>query len=327
MYSKTFCSISGTIEVSGTDDFSEIEVQLLGTEKSALTTNKGNYRFDFVFPGTYDILITKSGFKKIQKKDININQGDVYNLDSIISPIHKIIKIEESALIWGERIVRDFAFCEGKFWYSNGDEPIMSFDPILKEETPELWKNYSGYDFPYFLAGYCDITDTYENSFWICGDGVGPVDIRRISTKENKIEVIDSINIRDFNTGLYDYGWDTKDSRLVFPQTNKLIIINTATKTSSEINVDLSLPYEEEVYQGNGGSISSIIITNERTVYLLVTKKNLYNKAIRFLFRYNNLDDMTLLDSYIFPDTYSKKYGLSYYNGHIYLESDKLILE
>ena len=59
IYTDSFASIIGTIQLEGVIDHSFINVQLLGTDKSALTTNQGKFRIDFIFPDTYDIYISK----------------------------------------------------------------------------------------------------------------------------------------------------------------------------------------------------------------------------------------------------------------------------
>ncbi|MFB6342633.1 hypothetical protein ACE1ET_12970 [Saccharicrinis sp. FJH62] len=328
LYSQTFCSLTGNITIPEISDYSEINVKLLGTDKSALTTNKGFFRFDFIFPGIYDIVLEKDNYRKLSVNNIIVNKGEIYNIDTIIQPIHKLITIEENALEWPHRDVIDFAFCEGKFWYCKSADPLMAYNPESGIESSHLWKNLDFMNHPYGLAGNCDITDTYENSFWISGDAAVKWYVRKIEIKNNNALIVDSVDTGKYGMMPYNFGWDPKSKSLIVPTgyNDQLQVFNTNSRQLKTISVNLDLEYEETIYKGDGGYIRSIIVDPNGTIFLLIFKETIYDKRVMFMFKYDDLENMNLIDSYIFPDTYTKFNMLSYYMGNIYIAGDRLNL-
>ena len=89
--SSIFSSAIGQIELPDVDDYSEIAVTLLGTDKTALTTNKGFFRFDFLLPGTYDLKFEKDGYRDIKIIDIELSQGTNFSIDTTMQTIYKLV--------------------------------------------------------------------------------------------------------------------------------------------------------------------------------------------------------------------------------------------
>lgn len=123
IYSKTFASITGTIQLEGQTDYSFINVQLLGTDKSAVTTNQGRFRIDFIFPDTYDLFISKEDYKAIRINDLSIRQGDLFEVDTTINYRFKPLGLEEapelSFLCSRDPEATKFCYAGGFFWYTH----------------------------------------------------------------------------------------------------------------------------------------------------------------------------------------------------------------
>lgn len=217
IYSQTFCSITGNIVVPETNDYSEVIVKLLGTDKTALTTNKGFFRFDFLFPGKYDIKFEKEQLRDLKIIDIEITQGVEIFIDTIMKPIHNVITIEKNAISWATRPVQDFIYCNNKFWFLIGGKGLFSYQPEAQTEKVELWEDL-GIDGPYGLAGVGSLTNCYDNTFWVCGDGMSIIN-RRVNS--SPVSVIDSIQAYLTPYGL---GWDENTKSLIGISWNSNII-------------------------------------------------------------------------------------------------------
>jgi len=328
VYSKTFASITGTVTLSGADDYSEITVKLLGTDKIALTTNNGKFRFDFLFPGTYDLVFEKVNYRKISVKDITLTKGSEYQSDTVLSLVYKMLMIETNALVWPQRTIIDFTFSDGKFWFCDSPEPLTSFDPVTNVETATLWKGTDYFTHPYGLAGTCHIAETYENAFWISGDGASDIYFRKVSVQGNQPAVVDSVHLNVFSSvTMYNFGWDPISKQLVAitGYNNQMKLYDPVTKQTKLVSVDISPEFDPTEYKENVQKINTILFMPDGTLYMTVVKETLAGKKTYLLFKFDGLTTLNLVDAYIFPSGYSKLFNpFSYYNGDVYLNGDKL---
>ena len=60
--------------------------QATNAARSTLTDESGTYRVTSLFPGIYDVLIEKAGFKTVEYPHVEITVGQVQNLDAALAP-------------------------------------------------------------------------------------------------------------------------------------------------------------------------------------------------------------------------------------------------
>lgn len=316
IYSQTFASITGMIKLECENDYSFINVQLLGTDKSALTTNQGNFRIDFVFPDTYDLYISKDeNYKEIRINNLVINQGEVFEIDTTMKYRFKPLALEEvPELNFLDNKKSGFCYADGCFWYTNW-HGLYQYDPINQIEEQVYYHYYLGD--PY-------ITYDYNDGIWLTMDEPDLHYYRKYSIINSNI--IDSVNFNSFPLhNIYNIAYDLINDCLVmfdytsfYPKIHKYYLKNQNTET-----VDLQL---DEYNFNNYKSIKirQIFIDPDGKVYFILLIEDLNDKTEIHLYICNNLNDLSLIQIYKFPSTYNYAYRLSYYDNNIYTYSGKL---
>lgn len=92
-----------------------------------------------------------------------------------------------------------------------------------------------------------------------------------------------------------------------------------------QIILPLDLDYEEIEYKE--AKTRYALVKPDRTFFLLIEKLDYLDRETKFIFVYNNIQDLKLLETYVFPENYDlENYeGLSYYEDDLYLDGDKLV--
>jgi hypothetical protein len=319
IYTDSFASIIGIVHLEGASDHSFINVQLLGTDKSALTTNQGNFRIDFIFPDTYDIYISKEGtYKEIRINDLEIKQGDIINVDTTMSYRFKpLVLEEESELDFLINKNSGFCYANGYFWYTNGFG-LIQYDQI--NQTEEQVYIHS----PFYL-GDPYVTYDYDDGIWLSGDEPYELYYRKYSISENAI--IDSIRLNSLPLhDLFRIAYDPLSDNLVlfesytafFPKIHKLDFQSGAIQT-----VDLQIE-EFDFNNYKNINIDRIFIAPTGKVYFIIITTDLNDIRKYYLYLCNNVIDLKLIQIYKFPDSYKYFNRLSYYNNEIYIIGAKV---
>ena len=193
---------------------------------------------------------------------------------------------------------------------------------LQKRNRVELWKDL-GMDGPYGLAGVGTFANCYDNSFWICGDGY---DILQRRIDATTLNVIDSLSAA---LTPYGIGWDGTANNLIGVSwySNIIYRYNIDTEKSEKVFIDLELDYEKTKYKSD--KIMYALIKPNRNLVLLVERTDYYDESTKFIYLYDNVIDLNLLNTYKFPDEYEldSYEGISIFNGDLYLDADKIILK
>jgi len=319
IYTESFASIIGTVQLEGVSDHSFINVQLLGTDKSALTTNQGNFRIDFIFPATYDIYISKEEtYKEIRINDLIIKQGDIISVDTTMSYRFKPLALEEDSEL-DFLINKNSGFCyvNGYFWYTNR-YGLIQYDPINQIE--EQVYSHS----PYYL-GDPYVTYDYDDGIWLSMDEPYEWYYRKYSISENAI--IDSIRLSTLPIhDVFRIAYDPLSDNLIlfesytafYPKIHKLDLQSGAIQT-----VDLQIE-EFDFNNYKNIKIDRIFIAPTGKVYFIVITTDLNDIGKYYLYLCNNVIDLKLIQIYKFPDSYKYFNRLSYYNNEIYIIDSKV---
>jgi hypothetical protein len=327
VYSQTFASISGTIKLEGQTDCSFINVQLLGTDKSAVTTNQGKFRIDFIFPDTYDLYISMDNdYKEIRINDLTIDQGDLFVVDTMLIRRFKQIEIEESTSLsfLNEKSTR-FCYANGYFWYCRDyiiSDSINEFvssgffrnDPLTQLEEPV-------YTVP--GMGYLDIeflSYDYNDGMWLgreMADTIWHQSAYEIRYSIASNSITDSINIDSFpcwNCG--GIACDPVSHTLVFFELNtsslKITCYDPATK-NYETSV---LPFiEYDISQFKRISLLEVFIDPSGKLYLLLLLKDLYDQISYNIYTCNGIKDGSQIRIYKSPGGI---FSFFYYNNDMY---------
>ena len=317
VYANTFASITGTINLEGETDHSFINVQLLGTDKSAITTNQGKFRIDFIFPDTYDLYISKDeNYKEIRLNNITIHQGDIFNIDTTMLYRFKPLVLEEQI---GLDFLSDkeagFCFASGYFWYTN-NKGLLKYDPInsIEEQVFVLHTTFGIY---YLGTPY--VTYDYNDGIWLSMDEPSEWYYRKYSINNNGITDSIKVNILPSHHS-FRIAYDSINSYLVlfesytafYPKIHKY---DLASQNIETVNLQLD-EYDFSKYKDI--EISQIFIDPNGKVYFILKIIDL-NDIIKYhLYICNNLSELGLIQIYKFPDTYNYPRRLSFYNNEIY---------
>lgn len=319
IYSQTFASITGTIRLEGQTDYSFINVQLLGTDKSAVTTNQGKFRIDFLFPDTYDLYISKDDdYKEIRINDLSINQGDMFIVDTTINYRFKPLELEVTTDL-SVLSDKDAGFCyvNDKFWYTNS-MGLLKYDPINSiEEQVYILYNSSPFSSIHYL-GIPYVTYDYDDGIWLSMDEPSVWYYRKYSISGNRI--IDSVKVNSLPShDVFNLAYDPISNVLVFFDYTsfypKIYTYDPITKNVTTISFQL-----EEYNFDNYKSINIVDIFIDPTgrLYLILSLKDLNDQYSRHLYVCNSLENTKLIQIYKFPTYYGYWNRLSYYNNEIY---------
>jgi hypothetical protein len=316
IYSSTFASIIGTIELEGQSDHSFINVQLLGTNKSALTTNQGKFRIDFIFPDTYDLFISKDeNYIEIKQNNLIISQGEIFSVDTTMQYRFKPLVLEdESSLDFLDDKSAGFCYANGYFWYTNR-YGLLQYDPINQLEEQVYNHN------PYYL-GTPYVTYDYEDGIWLTSDEPNEWYYRKYSI--NNSGIIDSIKTSTLPLHRsLRIAYDPINNCLVlfesytsfYPKIHKYDLQNQNIET---VNLQLE-EYEFSNYKSI--NIEQIFIDPNGKVYFTLNTIDINDKKVLHLYVCNNTTDLNLIQIYKFPNTYASANRLSYYENEIYSTS------
>lgn len=314
IYSNIFASITGTIRIEDETDYSLINVQLLGTDKSALTTNKGKFRIDFIFPDTYDLYITKDkNFNEIKIKDIRLSAGQILEVDTLLTYKFKPLKlIPRDDLSFLSDAYTGFCYYNGYFYFT-GNDGIYRYNPANEEKT----KVYDHY-----YIGKPHLTYDYTENVWISGDEMSNSQYRKFSLPESV--VIDSVKFDAYNDEL---AWDpTNNSLISVIYAPTLVVYSFDTHTTTRITPEIK-EFDPADYKRL--SFNNIFIDPEGKIYVTVLVKDNYDHLKTYLCVWDNLKTMNLLKIYKFPTNFHYLSSLSYYDGKIYTVNynDRIVYE
>ena len=83
-------SMAGTVKDSTAAVVPEVRVTVrnnrTNASRSALTDRSGSYRIASLGPGSYDVVIEKSGFKVVEYPRVELTVDQVQSLDVILTP-------------------------------------------------------------------------------------------------------------------------------------------------------------------------------------------------------------------------------------------------
>lgn len=320
IYSNTFASIRGTINLDGETDHSFINVQLLGTDKSAITNNRGKFRIDFIFPDTFDLYISKDkNYKEIRLNDLVMHQGDIFEIDTTMLYRFKPLVLEEQT---GLDSLSDkdagFCFASGYFWYTN-IKGLLKYDPINTQEEQVFVLNNTGPYAGIYYLGIPYVTYDYGDGIWLSMDEPSELYYRKYSIINNSIT--DSIQVKTLPSHHpFRIAYDPINNYLVlfesytafYPKIHKYDLVSHNIET---VNLQLE-EYEFSNYKDI--EISEIFIDPNGKVYFILKIKDL-NDIIKYhLYICNNLSELNLIQIYKFPDTYNYSKRLSFYNNEVY---------
>lgn len=320
IYSQTFASITGMIKLEGENDYSFINVQLLGTDKSALTTNQGNFRIDFVFQDTYDLYISKDeNYKEIRINNLVINQGEVFEIDTTMKYRFKPLILDEATdLSFLTDKDAGFCFASGYFWFTN-IKGLLKYDLINNiEEQVYILYNSGPYSGIYYL-GEPYVTYDYSDGIWLSMDEPSEWYYRKYSIINNGI--IDSVRVNTLPSHHpFRIAYDPITDLLVFFQSYTAfypIIYKYDLQSHNIEPVNLQLEeYDFSNYKEI--NIDQIFIDPNGKVYFVLVIYDLNDIKKFHLYICNNLTDLDLIQIYKFPDFYNFSGRLSFYNNDIY---------
>lgn len=320
IYSSTFASIMGTVKLDGQSDHSFINVQLLGTNKSAVTTNQGKFRIDFIFPDAYDLYIsTDENYKEIRFNNLVILQGEIFMVDTTLQYRFKPLVLEEEPSIdFLNDKAAGFCYVDGFFWFTN-NKGLLKYDPInnIEEQVYILYNSgpYSGINY----LGEPYVTYDYNDGIWLTMDEPNEWYYRKYSIINSGI--IDSIKVNNLPSHHpFRIAYDSINNCLVlfesytafYPKIHKYNLQNQNIET-----VDLQLQ-EYNFSNYNSINIDQIFIDPNGKVYFILKTIDLNDKKEYHLYICNNLTDLNLIQIYKFPSTYNYANRLSYYDNDIY---------
>jgi len=307
IYSEIFVSIKGTITLEGKTDYSLIKVQLLGTDKSAFTTNQGKFRLDFIFPGVYDLYISKDKeYDEIKIIDIDLDAGQIYEIDTaMVYKFRPLVLEPRSDLNFLSNAYHGFCYREGFFYYAC-DDGFYKYDPNSelhikiwdKNISPDMAYDYSNY---IWLSGY-KLTDT--------------LDFYKYSIIDSKM--VDSLSQSNIS-GSYnkEIAWDPSNNFLVgITFTSCQILAYSFDNNSVTIYSPVIDVFDPNEYKQL--SFNNIFIDPDGKIYITMLLIDFYDKWHTYLFIWDNLRTLNLIGKYIFPSSFHYMSSLSYYDGKIY---------
>jgi hypothetical protein len=306
IYTETFASIHGTIFIEGLSDHSFVNVQLLGTDKSALTTNQGRFRIDFIFPDLYDLFISVAdqNYSSYHIKDINLNVGDTYTIDTLLTFKFRDINLRAATEVVLPRVLgTNFSYADGKYWYGKSIEGLYSYDPLTEEETLV---------FSHYFLGDPKVVFDYNTGVWCTGDQATEWMHRKYSISEDKI--IDSVRARESFT-TYSIAWDSDGNNLVSHASLEMNLLSYSTSLRQLMTISPLLEYDPKEYDSI--RFYDIHIGENGTVYTLIRYKPSEIEEQLHLYIFNNLTDLNTIQIYKFPSLNFSR--ICYKEGKIYI--------
>jgi len=306
IYAEIFASINGTILIEGLSDHSFVNVQLLGTDKSALTTNQGNFRIDFIFPDLYDIYISveDQNYASYHIKDVSLEAGEIYTIDTLLTYKFKTITLIASSDIILPRVLgTNFSYADGKYWYGKSIEGIYSYDPVAEKETLV---------FSHFFLGDPKVIFDYDDGIWSTGDQATEWMHRKFSISANKI--IDSVSASESFT-TYSIAWDPEGNNLVSHSELEMDLLLYSMSSGELTSLSPQLQYDPQDYESI--RFYDVLIGEDQTIYTLIRYKPKEIEEELHLYIFDNLTDLNTVEIYKFPSlNYSR---LSYKEGKIFI--------
>ncbi len=320
IYSQTFATISGIIKLEGEDDHSFINVQLLGTDKSAVTTNQGKFRIDFIFPDTYDLYISKDdNYKEIRINDLLIHQGEIFKVDTTMKYRFKPLILKEvTDLSFLTDKDAGFCFANGHFWITN-IKGLLKYDPLNNiEEQVYILYNSEPYSGIYYL-GEPYVTYDYNDGIWLTMDEPNEWYYRKYSIINGGI--IDSVKVNSLPTHYpFRIAYDPINDGLILIESYTAFYPNIHTYNLQNHSVEtVNLQLEEYDFNNYKSiKVDQIFIDPNGKVYFTLETIYLDDKKDYHLYVCNNLTDLNLIQIYKFPDFYNFSGRLSFYNNDLY---------
>jgi hypothetical protein len=305
IYAELFASIRGKILIEGLSDYSFVNVQLLGTDKNALTTNQGNFRIDFIFPDLYDIYISvdDQNYNSYQIKDINLGAGDIYTIDTLLTlKFRNVTLLEATDIILPSVLYTNFTYAEGKYWYGKSIKGLFSYDPLLEEENLV---------FSHYFLGDPKVINDYNDGIWFTGDQATEWMHRKYSINED--EIIDSVSAGESFT-TYSIAWDSDGNNLVSHAVLEMNLLVYSMSSRQLTTISPLLEYDPKDYESI--RFYDIHIGENGTIYTLIRYRPTGLDEQLHLYIFENLINLKTVQIYKFPSLNFSRF--SYKEGKIY---------
>lgn len=309
IYSRTFVSITGRIILEGENDNSFIKIELLGTDKSALTTNQGNFRIDFIFPDIYDLFISKDeNYSTYQIKDIDLEAGEIYKVDTLLTYKYRPLNLREATEINLPYLpISGFAFVGGKYYYGKSILGLFEYNPNSGIES----LIYSHY----YLGDPAVISD-YSDGIWASGDEATSPHMHRKYSLTQQV-IVDSIPISiSFFSYQGSIAWDPLNNYLVGHSWGTDIYLYSIS-TQLLKTVTPNLEYNMNLYSSI--HFNEILIDESGQVYTIVRLVPYQGLTQNHLYVFNNTTDFEKVQIYKFQQDLPNYQKLSYKEGGLYM--------
>ncbi len=306
IYAELFASIQGKIIIEGSTDHSFVSIQLLGTDKSAITTNQGNFRIDLIFPGLYDLYISveDENYASYHFKDLTLAAGDIYIVDTVLTYKFKRAELRVVSDINLPTVLRtNFAYADGKYWYGKSIKGIYSYDPISEAEKRV---------FNHYFLGDPRVVYDYDDGIWSSGDQATTWMIRKYSISQ--AVVTDSLPVPS-GFSVYSLAWDMSSNSLISHAISAMELLMYSLSTKELTTLKPNLQYDPREYDSI--RFYDILVEEGGKVYTLVRYKPKDLDEELHLYIFDNLSDLNTLNIYKIPGALHNR--LSYKEGKLYI--------